>query len=62
LVVNCLGIMQLSSKADLERIEVERWKGEVVEDVVEDVMEESMENAVLSTVVVGWNFGKFKPT
>jgi hypothetical protein len=42
LVVNCLGIMQLSSKADLERTEVERWKGEVVEDV----MEESMENAV----------------
>jgi hypothetical protein len=34
--------MQLSSKADLERTEVERWKGE-------DVTEESMENAVLST-------------
>jgi hypothetical protein len=43
--------MQLSSKADLERTEVERWKGEVVEDV----MEESME-AVLCTVVVGRSF------
>jgi hypothetical protein len=39
LVVNCLGIMQLSSKADLERTEVERWKGEVVEDVMEESME-----------------------
>jgi hypothetical protein len=48
LVVNCLGIMQLPSRADLQRTEVERWKGEVVEDV----MEESME-AVICTVVVG---------
>src|SRR5271168_1136972 len=39
LVVNCLGIMQLSSKADLQRREVERWKGEVVEDVMEESME-----------------------
>jgi hypothetical protein len=31
--------MQLSSKADLERTEVERWKGEVVEDVMEESME-----------------------
>ena len=39
LVVNCLGIMQLSSKADLQRTKVERWKGEVVEDVMEESVE-----------------------
>jgi hypothetical protein len=40
LVVNCLGTVQFSSKADLERTEeVERWKGEVVEDVVEESKE-----------------------
>jgi hypothetical protein len=37
LVVDCLGIMQFPSKADLERTEAERWKGEVVEDVMEEV-------------------------
>jgi hypothetical protein len=42
--------VQFSSKVDLERTEeVERWKGEVVEDV----MEESIGNAVLRTMVVG---------
>jgi hypothetical protein len=40
--------MQSSNRADIERTEVERWKGEVVENV----MEESG-NAVLRTVVVG---------
>jgi hypothetical protein len=39
LVVTCLGIVQFSSKADLERTEVERWKGEVVEDVMEESVE-----------------------
>jgi hypothetical protein len=39
LVVNCLGIMQLSSKADPQRTEVKKWKGEVVEDVMEESME-----------------------
>jgi len=36
LVINCLDIMQLSSKAYLQRVEVERCKGEVVEDVIEE--------------------------
>ena len=53
LVVNCLGIVQFPSKADVERTEeVERWK-------VEDVMEESIGNAVLSIMGSGVKFGKF---
>jgi hypothetical protein len=39
LVVTCLGIVWFSSKAVLERTEVERWKGEVVEDVMEESVE-----------------------
>jgi hypothetical protein len=31
--------MQSSSRADLERMEVERWKGEVVEDVMKESVE-----------------------
>jgi hypothetical protein len=38
-VVACFGIVQFSSKADLERTEVKRWKGEVVEDVMEESVE-----------------------
>ena len=33
LVVNSSSIVQFSSKADLERTEVERWKREAVENV-----------------------------
>jgi hypothetical protein len=47
LVVICFGIVQFSSKADLERTEMERWKGEIVKGVIEEIG-----NAVSSTVVV----------
>ena len=34
--VGCFGVVQFSNRADLERTEVERWKGKVVEDVIEE--------------------------
>jgi hypothetical protein len=39
LVVNCLGIVQFSSKADLERTDVEKWKWKVVEDLMDKSVE-----------------------
>jgi hypothetical protein len=37
--------VRFSSKADLERTEMERWKGEIVKDVIEEIG-----NAVLSKI------------
>ena len=47
MAVTCFGIVQFSSKADLERTEMERWKGEIVKDLIKGVV-----GAVSSAVVV----------